>query len=309
MHLLKKSLLKIFLLLALCHTATTQKPKLIVVISYDQMRGDYVERWGNTWSKDGFLKIKNEGAYFKNCFFEHATNMTAPGHATLLTGCYPAKTGIVANDFYEPSIDKIIYSCEDSTYGLSPRNMKTLALGDMLQSQSTKSKVFAIALKDRAAILMAGQRPTGAVWFDGDKGEFTTSKYYQRPAWLDEFNDANPLMQYTGLTWTTAIPDSLALFDAVKYEMDFPGGTNIFPHALSKEPDSLLLEGYYYSPYSVHHLFQLANYTIEKETLGRDSITDILCIGVSTTDIVGHGFGPDSRELQELYIHCDRMLA
>ncbi len=308
MRFLKTSLLKIFLLLAISQISFAQKPKLIVVISYDQMRGDYIERWGNTWSKDGFLKIKNEGAYFKNCFFEHATNMTGPGHATLLTGCYPAKTGIVSNDFYEPSIDKIIYCCEDSTYGRSPRNMKTVTLGDMLLNNSTKSKVFSIALKDRAAILMAGQRPTGAIWFDAEKGEFTTSSYYQRPAWLNDFNDFQPMMQYTGLTWNAVIADSLAQFDAVKYEANFPGGTMMFPHALSKEPDSLLLEGYYLSPYSVDHIFQLANFTIEKEQLGADSLTDIFCIGVSTTDEVGHAFGPDSRELQELYVHCDKIL-
>lgn len=292
-------------------------PKAIFVISFDQMRGDFPENFSRFWGKKGFNRIMKEGAYSPLCHFNHVSNMTCPGHAVLLTGSYPSLTGIVSNDFFDTPSACICYCTEDKKHpvignpkiGRSPSLLKQLTLGDVLQKKHPKSKGLAIALKDRSAILMAGRNPKNSVlWFDWKSKNFTTSSYYALPAWIDDLNTSIPHTAYAGKIWNTIIPDSLAYEDSVNVEGNFPGGDFMFPHEIGVPGQEHYTEAMLTSPFGISYLFDAAKYAITKDEIGKDEHPDIVSIGVSTTDFLGHTFGPDSREIQELYVRTDSIL-
>jgi hypothetical protein len=283
-----------------------------VVVSFDQMRGDYPEAFRRFLTTTrGFGRIMDQGAWFDHCYFDQASMMTAPGHATLLTGCYPWKTGITANDMCERSTRTCAQSVHDATYGTSPVMLKVPTLGDALRARDKRSKVVSIAFKDRAAVLMGGHDPTCALWYDTDSMAFVTSDYYQRPPWLSVFNAALPLEQYAGRTWRAGIPDSLQpAYDDIEEEGTLSSGRRTFPHRMPRSDDrENFAIDVLSSPFSVTFLFDAAVEVMRRERLGQDTVPDVLSIGVSTTDILGHQFGPDSREVQELFVGCDTTLA
>lgn len=295
-------------------------PKLIVVISYDQFRGDYPDRFAGVWGTRGFRRLAAEGAYAPHCMFRHANNMTGPGHATLLTGMYPARSGIVSNEFYDRSAGRTLNCVEDTTFrtfgssdgrsGVSPRNLVAPTIGDLLRERTPDSKVIGISMKDRGAVLMAGQRANLAVWFDG--AHFTTSTFYAEtlPAWLVSWNAQGMVASAAGRVWQQALPDDqYAMSDSLPWEGRFPGGDRSFPHALPASPTAAGFDyGFLLSPFAIEAEFDLARTAVESEQLGRDAAPDMLCISVSTTDYVGHLFGPDSREVQDIFYHADRIL-
>ena len=298
-------------------TTTSKKTKLIVVISYDQMRADYLERFSPIFSQDGFRKLESQGSSSPLCFYNHVSNMTCPGHAIILTGSYPSKTGIISNDFFDTPSSCFCYCVEDKKspvignekQGRSPLLMKTPALGDYIKKKFKGSKIDAIALKDRAAILMAGQKPDNVVWFDWKSKGFTTSTYYKKPTWIQSINQSVPFNAYVNQNWEAEIPSPFAVEDNSIYEQPFPGGDITFPHSIPNIEDKNYAEAFLSSPYGIEYLFNASKFIIEQDKLGKDNKPDLLAIGVSTTDFVGHLFGPDSREVQELYVHCDRILA
>ncbi|MBK9249198.1 MAG: alkaline phosphatase family protein [Ignavibacteria bacterium] len=307
----------ILLLILTSISMSAGKPKLIVVISYDQMRGDYPDKWQSIWGKKGFNRVRKDGINFSQCYFDHATNMTCPGHAVLLTGCYPVKTGIVSNDFYDKSLGKMCYCTSDSLYpvggdykkGRSPLLMKMPTLGDYLIEKYPKSKVMGIGLKDRSGIVMSGKKAQTVLWFDEETAELSTSTYYKSPQWLGKWNRKNSLHKFIGKVWNTSIPDSISVIDSVHWEGKYPGGSKIFPHKIPVDlNDKMCVEAFLVSPFSIEYLFAAVREMITREDLGKDNSPDILNIAVSTTDYVGHIFGPDSREVQELYVHADRYL-
>ncbi|MBU3741688.1 MAG: hypothetical protein FGM24_05320 [Candidatus Kapabacteria bacterium] len=288
-----------------------ERPRLVVVISYDQLRGDMPTTFARFVSQHGFERVKREGAWFDACYYDQAAMMTAPGHATLLTGCYPHRTGITGNDLCDRHTKTCSQSVEDATFGTAPVLLKVPALGDILRANSPRSKVVSMAFKDRAAVLMGGHEPTYALWFDTDSLAFVTSSYYQRPPWLNTLNDDVVARRYSGFTWRTGIADSLRpAYDDVLEEGDFSNGSRTFPHQLASadQREAFALD-FLSSPFSVTYLFDAAVEVMRREQLGQDTIPDILAIGVSSTDILGHQFGPDSREVQEMYAGCDTTLA
>jgi len=284
----------------------------VVVISYDQYRGDFPTSFSRFASSQGFNRILREGAWFPNCSFKHASLMTGPGHATLLSGCYPHRHGIPANDFYDVSSPRRLYCAEDTIHKHSPALMRVPTVGDVLREASPRSKVAAIAIKDRASILMAGRSAYPVLWFEAAAGGFVTSSFYRKPAWLPTLNATLPFTRWSNFTWRLGLPDSLSpATDDVDGEGALSSGKRIFPYRM---PDAAKDAANYAadflrSPYSVTHLFDAAREVMRRERLGQDSVTDILCIGVSQTDLLGHTFGPDSREVQEMYRACDTTLA
>lgn len=316
-----------------------QKPKLIVLIAYDQLRGDRLDFYKDELSKDGFLRVMREGANFSQCYFNHANNMTGPGHATLLTGTYPHRNGIVTNDFIERATDSLVYCTQDSLYKRSPRRLKAPTLGDLLRARTPASKVFGLSIKDRSAIMMTGASANCALWLNPQVGGFATSSYYKLPAWVKAFNERELPRHAAGTEWQARIPRMSAalseeelknpkpgapppgaglrltplqrssVMDSVAWEGTFPGGDCAFPHSIPPYSSEHFWEAYIKTPASVEWLFAGAKECIEKERLGSDDTTDILCLGISTTDEVGHVFGPDSREMKEIVLSCDAILA
>lgn len=288
-----------------------ERPRLVVVVSYDQLRGDMPTTFSRFVSQRGFERVKREGAWFDSCYYDQAAMMTAPGHATLLTGCYPHRTGITGNDMCDRRTLTCGQSVEDAVFGTAPVLLKVPTLGDILRANSPRSKVVSIAYKDRAAVLMGGHEPTCALWFDSDSLEFVTSPYYTRPAWLSTINADLRAERFQGYTWRAGIADSLQpAVDDVAEEGDFSNGRRAFPHRLAdaEQREAFALD-FLSSPFSVTHLFDVVVEVMRRERLGQDTVPDVLAIGVSSTDILGHQFGPDSREVQEMYAGCDTTLA
>lgn len=306
-------------------TLRTDVPKLVVVMSFDQMRGDYPNRWGNLWSQQGFNRIIRQGAYFPQCYFNHASNITAPGHSIHLTGVYPWKSGIVSNDFYDRLAGRKLYCVQDTvnkTFGMSkadewcsPINLQVPTLGDYLKTISPKSRVVGISQKDRAAILMSGHRADAAYWFEYEAGGYTTSQYYfkELPSWLKKWNEKNHFRDYSGKVWNTEVNEDFALPDTARWEGNFGRLRSVFPHTVTNMITTGTVDSYNSNflimPQSVEHFFKFAKAVFKEEKMAQDNITDIFCLSISATDYCGHTFGPDSREVQEMYVQVDKMVA
>ncbi len=285
-------------------------PRLVVVVSFDQHRGDFFTSFRPHLGAGGFQRIAREGVVFDRCYYNHANNITGPGHAAILSGCYPWKTGIVGNDFCDTRTGICGY-CADDTAGVKgAHKLEVPTVGDVLRIASPKSKVVGISLKDRASILMAGQGASACVWYDYASGGWTTSAAYAKPSWLSELRRTVHARRYAGAVWRTEIPDSAGgALDDVLGEGSTPatGGRWVFPYTLSADVKTDEFHSQIaLSPFSMRMLFDAAILAAKRERLGSDTSPDLLCIGVSTPDYVGHLYGPDSREVQELYVHADR---
>ena len=176
----------------------TTRPRLFVVLVIDQFRADYLSRFQAEFRPDGFKALMKTGAYFPYGEYDILQCMTGPGHATILTGAYPYQMGIALNEWYDQSTHKPTYCVQDDKYklfsdrsapGISPRWLVGTTVGDELKNSGAKSKVIALALKDRAAVLLGGKRADLAFWYDNKSARWTTSEYYhQEPSWLAPLN-------------------------------------------------------------------------------------------------------------------------
>jgi hypothetical protein len=207
------SLLAAIILAACCSLLAAPPPlaapKLVVVVSFDQMRGDFATRFEKVYqSKNGggFARIRREGVDFESCYYRHASNITGPGHASLLTGCYPAKTGIVGNEFCDEQTKTCGYCAHDTAKVFSASKLLVPTLGDLLRQRSPLSKTVGVGLKDRASILMVGNNASACIWFDAEQRRFATSSAYKQPSWLERFNKRYAVERYAGRIWTSRIP-------------------------------------------------------------------------------------------------------
>jgi predicted AlkP superfamily pyrophosphatase or phosphodiesterase len=283
------------------------RPKLIVIVVIDQFRGDYLNRDRTQFKGRGFNLFMKQGAWFTDCYYDYANTKTAPGHATIGTGAYTDGHGIESNDWWDAarSYDMKVTSVEDERYqlvdlphdsipanvpgapswatqwvvGASPLNLRATTLGDELRlATDGHAHVYGISLKDRAAILPAGQRANGAFWIDNASGHFTTSTYYMEhlPGWVSAFNSSGRPEQAA----REANAEGTAQF------FDLVGRT---PVANSYELD-------------------FAKALISGEKLGQNGVTDLLVVSLSANDIQGHQFGPDSDFEQQMILSLDRDL-
>jgi predicted AlkP superfamily pyrophosphatase or phosphodiesterase len=297
------------------------RPRLVLVISIDQMRYDYLERFEPLY-KHGLRRILDAAAVFTNANYRHASTETGPGHSVLLTGTHPMHSGIVANDWWDPYLNKVVNVVDDplqNTLGgsgraASPKNLLTFTVGDVLKSRSPRSRVVGIGLKDRSAILLAGHRANAAYWFENAGGNFVTSTYYMEaaPNWLTEWNKKRTADRFAARGWNRLI-DDVALYekyagkDAVEGERDRKDIT--FPHPFTAKPPS---EDYYVqlrrSPFADEVVLEFAMEALKQHGLGKDADTDILTIGFAATDGIGHGWGPDSQEQMDQFLRLDGVL-
>src|SRR5271170_3345258 len=195
-------------------SAYNARPKLVVVIVIDQFRGDYLERYRDQFGDGGFRVFLDRGAYFTDCNYDYANTRTAPGHATLFTGSYTSEHGIVANEWWDPQKKKRVTSVEDDSTklvgvesagpGASPHNLLSDTLGDEMKlATGGKARVFAVSLKDRAAVLPAGFSGDGAYWIDPKTGDWITSTYYRPdlPEWVRNFNGSHRAEKFWNREW------------------------------------------------------------------------------------------------------------
>jgi predicted AlkP superfamily pyrophosphatase or phosphodiesterase len=297
------------------------KPKLILVLSIDQMRFDYLTRFGPLF-KGGFRRLLDQGAVFTDANYRHASTETGPGHAVILSGRHASHSGIVANSWYDRFLKKSINVVEDPVQspvggqgrGASPVNFIGFNLCDVLKHKSPSSRVVGVSLKDRSAILMAGRRADAAYWYENAGGNFITSTYYMEaaPPWLTEWNNGHFPDKYSGKSWTRLLDDEklyeqYAGKDAVEGEWDRKD--IVFPHAIrGKPPQTRFYDDFRRTPFADEMTLGVALKAMKAYELGADRTTDILALGFSATDIIGHTYGADSQEMMDQMLRLDLTL-
>lgn len=300
-----------------------ERPALVVGIVVDQMRYEYIPLYWETYSDNGFKRLVRDGFSFTNTHFNYFPTYTGPGHAAVYTGTTPSINGIVGNSWYGRSRGESMYVVQDDTVNtvgaegdagkMSPRNLTSTTVTDELKSALRESRVYAVSLKDRGSILAAGHLGDGAYWFDGETGRFVTSTWYvdELPEWVRAFNESGFADEFNNATWNTLfdLEDYTAGNpDDTPYEGTFAGeDAPVFPHKRSEEDGTytFLIS----SPFGNTLVTDFAKRMIEAEELGADEHTDFIGISFSSTDYVGHRFGPRSVELQDTYLRLDRDIA
>lgn len=300
------------------------RPKLVVGIVVDQMRWDYLYRFYNRYSETGFKRLLREGFSCENTLIDYVPTVTAIGHSTVYTGSVPAIHGIAGNDFIINASGKTVYCTEDrevQTVGssskageMSPRNLLASTITDELKlATNFKSKVIGIALKDRGAILPAGHAADGAYWFDNVTGNFITSTWYMKdlPQWVKNFNSQKLPEKYLKQDWNT-------LYNINTYDQSTPDDTKyeglvgdkkspVFPiktsQMFSRDYDIIRI-----TPHGNTLTLDMAKAAIQNEFLGQDDVTDFLTISFSSPDYVGHKFGVNAIETEDVYLQLDKNL-
>ena len=317
-------LLCVFVLISTAQSfsQSVSRPKLVVGIVVDQMRWDYLYRFYDRYSPNGgFKRMLSQGFTCENTLVPYAPTVTAPGHTTIYTGSVPAIHGITGNFWWENDKGYSLYCTEDPLVknvggaadedGQSPRNMITTTICDELRlATNFRGKVIGIALKDRGGILAAGHSANAAYWYDAKSGSFISSTYYMQelPAWVKDFNGKKLPDKYYGQGWNTLYPINTYIqstADSKKYESTGIGKG--FPYDLKK------FIGTNYSavlstPYGNTLTSEFAKAAVTNEQLGADAETDFLAVSYSSTDYIGHGYGPNSIEQEDDFLRLDKEL-
>lgn len=299
------------------------KPLLVLGIVVDQMRQDYLFRFAPNFSRAGFRRMLKEGHSFSNCRYSYVPTYTAPGHASLFTGTTPFVHGIVGNHWIQQN-GKMRYCTDDDTVRgigtegksgkMSPASLKAGSIADQIRLASDfRGKAFGISLKDRGAILPAGHSANAAFWFDFKTGNFISSSWYRElkgrlPGWLEKFNSSGPVKSCLDSTWKPLLPLPLYASGADNHFWEkglIEGKDPVFPYRMKDAGGAEKLAA---SPFGNSVLAALAKELILQEGLGRDSIMDFLSLSFSSTDIVGHAYGPNSLENEDCYLRLDREL-
>jgi predicted AlkP superfamily pyrophosphatase or phosphodiesterase len=305
-----------------------QKPKLVVGIVIDQMRYDYLTRFTDRFGENGFKRLLNNGFSIENAYYNCIPTYTAVGHASIYTGTTPDSHGIISNNWYDKFLKKSIYCVDDNKYktvgntsdigNKSPFRMYTTTVTDQLHlAQNMNGKTIGIALKDRSAILPAGHTANGAYWFDGGKnGQWISSTFYMEslPKWVTDFNSSGKANDYLKNPWNSLYEIKTytnSIVDDNIFEGKFKGETTTsFPHdipslkALNGNFD--ILKGI---PAGNSFTADFTKAAIIGENLGKSKFTDFLAISFSSTDYIGHQFGPASKEIEDTYLRLDKDLA
>jgi predicted AlkP superfamily pyrophosphatase or phosphodiesterase len=309
------------------------KPKLVVLVVFDQMRGDYLKKWQPLFGEGGFKRLQTEGAWYTNCHYPYAYTLTAAGHTSLVTGTSPYKHGIIANEWWDRKYGENVQSTtpppadRDRTIA-GPHRRKSETVGDsLLNTLMGKARVASLSIKERAAILMAALRAQLCYWFDTGNGRFRTSPYY-RPdphSWVNAFNkgkpaEGKPADRWLGKSWDRYNPDEQFYLKHAGPDDVPTEGTGYlqgqtFPHLFQygktkKEKDNV--QNYYdavtNSPMGSELLLDFAKTAIVTEKLGQGDSVDLLCISFTSNDYIGHTWGPDSQEVLDITLRSDALM-
>jgi len=304
-----------------------ERPKLVVGLVVDQMRWDYLYRFYSKFGNEGFKRLLNKGYSLNNVHINYVPTVTALGHTSIYTGSVPAIHGIAGNDWTDKETGKNVYCTTDESVqpvgtanvkagSHSPKNLWSTTVTDELRlATNFQGKVIGVSLKDRASILPAGHTPNGAFWFDDSSGDFITSSYYMNdlPQWVKSFNSQNLPDKLVANGWNTLLPIN-------QYTESSPDNsswegllgnakTPTFPYSNLAADYQSKKDNIRYTPFGNTLTLKLAEASVEGENLGQDPITDILAINLASTDYAGHKFGPNSIEVEDVYLRLDQDLA
>jgi predicted AlkP superfamily pyrophosphatase or phosphodiesterase len=302
---------------------TPQKPDLVVGIVVDQMRWDYLHRFEPYFGSGGFKRMMREGYSFEENYIHYAPSVTAVGHASVYTGATPAFHGIVGNAWYErKDNDSKMYCVQDNSVQpiegsekrgkMSPKNLQAGTIGDELRLATRfQSRVFGIAAKDRGAILPAGRAANGAFWFDDVTGNMISSTYYyeQSPSWLTNFNKRNIADSLLKLKWEVSdvlksVVGNSDPYASYKRDIDKAMAKQLPIQFQHNKADGYKV--FNYLPYCNTMIERFAEQLISAERLGKNGVTDMLCVSFSATDYLGHYYGPQSWEVLDMYVRLDK---
>ena len=307
-------------------STTLPRPKLVVGLVVDQMRWDYLYRYYDRYQTGGFKRMLNEGFTCENTLVPYIPTVTAAGHTCVYTGSVPSIHGIAGNDWIIQATGKSLYCTDDSTVvgvgstsaagKMSPRNLLASTVTDELRlATNFRSKVIGIALKDRGGILPAGHAANAAYWFDDATGNWITSTYYMTdlPAWVKTFNAGKPAEKYLKQDWNTLYPIATYVQSAPdnspKYEGKFAGTDAPTLPVKTSELYKGRMGMVRSTPYGNSMTLDLAKAAVASEALGKSGVTDFLAVSLSSTDYIGHQFGPNSVEVEDTYLRLDKDLA
>jgi predicted AlkP superfamily pyrophosphatase or phosphodiesterase len=295
--------------------ADPDRPRLVVVLVLDQFRGDYPDRFDRAFTSGGFRRLRDGGFDFSDCTIPYAQTLTGPGFATVLTGATPRVHGIVGNAWYERAARRTVVAAADSTVrpipaeaatSASPRRLRAQAVGDVLRGVSRGvAKVVSISEKDRSAVLAGGHHPTAVFWLDEERMQMQSSSYYTSalPGWATAANATARPESALARPWEPLL-EPLAYLGTVPTE-GVPG----FPHRAEARGEWSAVAALAEMPFGLTSLFAFAKAAIDGEQLGADPVPDLLVLGVSVTDYVGHTYGPDSPEVLDMAARTDREIA
>ena len=278
-------------------------PTLVVLVTIDQFRADYLTRFGHQLT-GGLARLTKSGAWFTDAHHDHAITETAPGHATLLAGRFPRSTGIAMNSVGVAD-EKTPLIAGGVGAGASPRRFVGTTLVDWLRAADPRSRALSVSVKDRGAILPVGRSKSDVYWYSPD-GRFTTSRYYRDtlPAWVTAFNERRLPQRLAGRAWTLLLPDS-AYQERDTVFIEGAGAAIAFPHLLPTDTaDAASLARV--TPFIDEITVAFALEGVRALSLGAGPQTDVLAVSLSSTDYVGHGYGPDSREMHDQVLRDDR---
>jgi predicted AlkP superfamily pyrophosphatase or phosphodiesterase len=327
LHLLRRSALLLVAAALLNGCATSepvaaQKPRLVVFLVVDGLPQYQVTGYRDQLAPDGFRRFLDKGAWFSDARYGHAFTVTGAGHATMLTGAYPHRTGIIGNDWRDRVTGETVYCAQDEAHtyighktqkldGTSPKNLMVETVGDVLKRGDARAKVIAISGKDRGAILPAGKMGV-AYMYQASSGHFASSTYYMKehPAWVNTFNNANPANRYFKTAWSPLLPESA-------YARSLPDGQSWYnpggklPKVLGEgqeKPGPMFYSSVMASPFGDALSLDFARAAIAGEGLGQDEVPDILSISLSGHDYINHAYSPESRLSHDHVLQLDRLL-
>lgn len=304
-----------------------ERPKLVVGLVVDQMRWDYLYRFYNKYGNDGFKRLLNTGYSLNNVHIPYVPTVTALGHTCIYTGSVPAIHGIAGNDWTDKETGQNVYCTTDESVkpvgtsnakvgSHSPKNLWSTTVTDELRlATNFQGKVIGVSLKDRASILPAGHTPNGAFWFDDSTGDFITSSWYMNdlPQWVKTFNSQDLPDKLVANGWNTLLPID-------QYTESSPDNsswegllgsakTPTFPYSNLAADYQVKKDNIRYTPFGNTLTLKLAEAAVEGEKLGGDDVVDMLAINLASTDYAGHKFGPNSIEVEDVYLRLDKDLA
>jgi len=320
-------------------TAADKPPRLVLQITVDQLRGDMPARYLARMSNGGFRYLLDEGVVYRNAHHAHAMTETVVGHATLATGAYPSEHGLVGNVWLDRDSGEMVYNVEDGRYplltadagvdksteidptqrvarsdGRSPAALLVSTFGDELALHTAgQAKVFGVSVKDRGAVTMAGHAGK-AFWFSKASGEFVSSRFYYEdyPDWVKRYNEGTPANKYADAAWQLARPEAEYVHgnkDDQPWKTKLGSYGRIFPHQYGPQDGKYFTTFLTISPAGDELTVDFAKALILNEELGQDLVTDYLSVSLSSTDYVGHVFGPSSLESEDNLLRLDRTLA
>lgn len=312
-----------------------QRPKLLVLVAIDGLPMRQVTVYRDQLAPDGFARFLDRGRWFSQAHYAHGHTVTAAGHAVMLSGAYPQRSGIISNEWRDPATGAPVYNTGDTAYqyvdsptaplaGTSPRNLKVETLGDVLRTRSPESKVIGISGKDRGAILPAGHKGT-AYMYMSETGRFASSSYYMgsHPQWMTDFNAARPADAFFRKTWAPLLPGydcPVAAASSCAYARSAvdgqpwqvaSGNGNKLPAVIGDKmeaPGPRFYANLLATPFGDELTLAFAREAVRHERLGQRGVLDILAVSLSSHDYINHAFGPESRLSHDHVLHLDRHL-